>query len=125
MGISIGNFTTNDYKYKEQNPFKSARPFDDNIDYNSLEDGDLFYIEQKEGWKEVEYGENFIRIMPEDAIQSLPEYINKDSLRYSIESNLNSEENINIDEFFQFDFTPYIKLWIENPFISKPDYVSV
>ena len=63
--------------------------------------------------------------MPEDAIQSLPEYINKDSLRYSIESNLNSEENINIDEFFQFDFTPYIKLWIENPFISKPDYVSV
>lgn len=125
MGISIGNFTTNDYKYKEQNPFKSAKPFDDIVDYNSLEDGDLFYIEQKEGWKEVNFGENFIRIMPEDAIQSLPEYINKDSLRYSIESNLNSEENINVDEFFQFDFTPYIKIWIENPFISKPIHVSI
>lgn len=124
MGITINGLETRFQKPKGgENPFKSAKPFDDNIDYNSLEDGDLFYIEQKEGWKEVNYGEAFIRIMPEDVIQSLPEYIDKDNFRYIITNNLNSD--INVDEFFQFDFTPYIKMWIEDPFISKPKNVSV
>jgi len=61
--------------------------------------------------------------MPENAIQSLPEYIDKANLTYKITSNLNSDVNEN--EVFQFDFTPYIKIWIENPFISKPEFVSV
>ena len=53
MGITINGLETRFQKPRGgENPFKSAKPFDDNIDYNSLEDGDLFYIEQKEGWKE-------------------------------------------------------------------------
>lgn len=126
MGITINGFETRFQKPKfgGENPFKSAKPFDDIVDYNSLEDGDLFYIEQKEGWKEVNFGENFIRTMPEDATQSLPEYINKKSLRYEITSNLNTWED-NVDDFFQFDFTPYIKIWVENPFISKPANISI
>lgn len=124
MGITINGLETRFQKPKGgENPFKSAKPFDDNIDYNSLEDGDLFYIESKEGWKEVNYGEPSGQTMPENVIQSLPEYIFKDNFRYSITNNLNSD--VNVDEFFQFDFTPYIKLWIENPFISKPDSVAV
>lgn len=124
MGITINGLETRFQKPRGgENPFKSAKPFDDNIDYNSLEDGDLFYIEQKEGWKEVNFGEIFNRTMPEDAISSLPEYINKNYQIYEVESNINYE--VNEDDFFQFDFTPYIKIWIENPFISKPDYVSV
>lgn len=124
MAITINGLETRFQKPRGgENPFKSAKPFDDNIDYSSLEDGDLFYIEQKEGWKEVNYGETFSRTMPEDVIQSLPEYIDKTSLNYDIQSNLTYD--IMEDEFFQFDFTPYIKIWIENPFISKPDYVSM
>ena len=58
MGITINGFETRFQKPKfgGENPFKSAKPFDDIVDYNSLEDGDLFYIEQKEGWKEVNFG---------------------------------------------------------------------
>ena len=124
MGITINGLETRFQKPKGgENPFKSAKPFDDNIDYNSLEDGDLFYIEQKEGWKEVNYGETFLRTMPEDVISSLPEYIRKDPLGYEADSNINYD--VNEDEFFQFDFTPYIKIWVENPFISKPKNVSI
>lgn len=124
MGITINGLETRFQKPKGgENPFKSAKPFDDNIDYNSLEDGDLFYIEQKEGWKEVNYGEGCSRTMPANVIQSLPEYIDKGTLSYAIFDNFSFD--VNVDEFFQFDFTPYIKLWIENPFISKPDSVSV
>lgn len=124
MAITINGLETRFQKPKGgENPFKSAKPFDDNIDYNSLEDGDLFYIEQKEGWKEVNYGEAFTRTMPEDVTSSLPEYIDKTSLNYDIQSNLTYD--IMEDEFFQFDFTPYIKIWVENPFISKPKNVSI
>lgn len=125
MGITINGLETRFQKPKGgENPFKSAKPFDDNIDYNSLEDGDLFYIEQKEGWKEVNFGEHFLRTIPENILQSLHEYIDS-NFSYDINVNINSEDNVNRDEFFQFDFTPYIKIWIENPFISKPEYVSV
>jgi hypothetical protein len=61
--------------------------------------------------------------MPENAIQLLPDYINKSNLSFNIWDIINS--NADVDELFQFDFTPYIKIWIENPFISKPEYVSV
>ena len=123
MGITINNIPRERSRQTNSNPFKSAKPFDDNIDYNSLEDGDLFYIESKEGWKEVEYGEQCFRTMPDNVVQSLPEYIKKDTFKYDIYSNVNSY--VNADEFFQFDFTPYIKIWVENPFISKPDDVSI
>lgn len=58
MGITINGFETRFQKPKfgGENPFKSAKPFDDNIDYNSLEDGDLFYIESKEGFVKCEDG---------------------------------------------------------------------
>jgi hypothetical protein len=72
----------------------------------------------------VNYGEHFLRTIPENILQSLPEYIHSD-FSYDIHVNINSEDNVNRDEFLQFDFTPYIKIWVENPFISKPDSVSV
>lgn len=53
MAITINGLETRFQKPKGgENPFKSAKPFDNNIDYSSLEDGDLFYIEQKERWEE-------------------------------------------------------------------------
>lgn len=123
MGITINGLETRFQKPRGgENPFKSAKPFDDNIDYNSLEDGDLFYIEQKKGWKEVNYGDNFAYTIPENVMQLVPGYINNDAV-FDIQGMISSEADV--DEFFQFDFTPYIKLWIENPFISKPEYVSV
>lgn len=125
MGITINNIPRERSRQTNANPFKSAKPFDANIDYNSLEDGDLFYIEQKEGWTEVNYGEPYLRTMPENIVQSLPGYINKDYFSYEVNANLNQDGNINVDEFFQFDFTPYIKLWIEKPSIFQPTHVSV
>ena len=97
MGITINGLETRFQKPKGgENPFKSAKPFDDNIDYNSLEDGDLFYIESKEGWKEVNYWEGFLRTMPENVTQSLPQYINKSDLSLDIHQMIMS--NADVDE---------------------------
>ena len=62
MGITINNIPRERSRQTNSNPFKSAKPFDDNIDYNSLEDGDLFYIEQKEGWEECSYEKAILTI---------------------------------------------------------------
>lgn len=90
-------------------PFASAQDFNGDIDFDNVKDGDLFYVEQKEEFIEVDSS----LVKYADKIEETEEYKNNPLREY-----INNDYTINYDRILEENGSSKSTLFFDNSFLS-------